>query len=138
MQRRVRENQIEWTIGDERLDVAALETEHLIAERIRLQQHRFGVVDADRFVGGEPRVKIACELAGAAAEVDDAHARSHVDEGDEVVERLAAFNFESFVLIGIPRRHSRITPRRSISAISRTICAESFPYGSCTPNMISS
>ena len=102
MKRRIREDQIEWSIGDERFDVALLEAEHFVAERVGLEQHRLRVVDADGFFSAEVRVEIARELAGSAAEIDDAHARMFFDEREKIVEWLTAFLFESLVLIRIP------------------------------------
>jgi hypothetical protein len=47
-------------------------------------------------------VQLARQLAGAAAEIDDAHPRPMLDQRDEIIERLPSLGLESLVLRRVP------------------------------------
>src|SRR5262249_53288551 len=107
VQRRVREHEVERARGLPALDRGALEGETLARVRRALREHRRGGIDPDRLARGEALVEDGRELARAAAEIDDAHARPRRDEREEVEERPAALVLEALVLTGIPLAHAR-------------------------------
>ena len=102
LQRGVGEDEVIRFVGNEARDVALLEAKRALCQRHRLFEHRVRRVDAERTRRAEFRVQPRRELAGAAAEVDDAHRGFALDHRSEVVEGLGAFLPESLVLVGIP------------------------------------
>src|SRR5438093_10686500 len=69
-------------------------------------EHAGGSVDADGFARLEPRVKQPRQLAGAAAQIDDAHVGRRTDHRHQIEERLLALAAEFLVLSGVPGIHS--------------------------------
>ena len=76
-------------------------------------EHGLGTVEAERVGRREVLVQPPGQLAGAAAEIDDAHRRPRSDEGDQVEPGLQSLGGEAVVLIGIPGAgHGRPTNGR--------------------------
>src|SRR5439155_21949338 len=93
-------------VGDEGGDVALLEAQPAPLQGMGFLQHGGRAVDAEGLGGAEVFVEPGGQLAGAAAEVDDAlrapALRRRVEQRQEVVERAGTLGAELPVLGGVP------------------------------------
>ena len=102
VQRGVGEDEVVVSLARERADVSLLEAETVAREGRALGQHRRRVVDADRLPRREPPVQLPRQLAGAAAEIDDAHSRPRLHQIEQIEEGLRPLVAEPPVLLRIP------------------------------------
>src|SRR5712692_8817999 len=70
--------------------------------RARRLEHLLRTIDADRLARPEALVQHARQLAGAAPEIDDAHAGRGMNQREQIVERLLPLALELVVLARIP------------------------------------
>ena len=114
VQGRVREDEVPRRLVRERGDVSLREAQARTRDRGGTREHVRRALEAERLARAESRVQVRGQLAGAAAEVDDTHARCALDQRHDVVERLSPFAREALVLRGVPGilRHVRIVELR--------------------------
>src|SRR5438105_4253775 len=99
VQDRIREDEVVAPFGVEIRDVALFEAEPAAGEGAGPAEHRLRAVETERLRGLEPLVKKPRQLARAAAEIDDAHAGTSIDEREQVEERPAPLVVEALVLV---------------------------------------
>ena len=102
LQRSVRKHEVELPLRRERRDVGAFEPQPVSGVFGAPPEHRLRAVEPERLRCFDFAVQRLRQLAGAAAEVHDAPARHRLAQAQQVVERLAPFVVEAFVLRGIP------------------------------------
>ena len=102
VQRGVGEDEVEVSVAGKVADISRLEPEPVARERRALGQHRRRVVDADRLPRRKPLVQLPRQLAGAAAEIDHAHAGSRLHQIEQIEEGPRPLVAKPPVLLGIP------------------------------------
>jgi hypothetical protein len=97
-------------------DVGALEAQAGRRKGGAVGEHGLGAVDAGGVGVGQAIMQGARQLAGAAAEIDDAQVRARFDQRDQVQERLPPLAAEAVVLGRVPgaggHRHEVVAPSR--------------------------